>query len=300
MSFRLIEAERAQHPVSLLCHVLGVTRAGFYARKRRGSCARERRERELTRLIVEIHCGSRATYGVPRIHAELADDHGIHVGKKRVAKLMRRAGIEGVSRRGKRPVTTTRAPEPPAAEDLVRRRFKAPAPDRLWVADITYVPTREGFLFLAAVIDAFSRKVVGWSMRNDLRAELVLDALGMALTQRKPSQGLIHHSDRGSQYTSLAFGKTLSEAGVLQSVGRRGDAFDNAVAESFFATLETELFDRNNFTSRDHARIQVFDFIEGFYNPRRRHSALGYLSPERYEATTSTRINNDQGAAAAA
>jgi putative transposase len=226
MSFRLIEAERAQHPVSLLCSVLGVTRAGFYAWKRRGPSARERRDRELMRLIVEIHCGARATYGVPRIHAELDDEHGIRVGRKRVARLMRRAGIEGVSRRGKRPVTTIRSPEPPAAGDLVRRQFKAPAPDRLWVADITYVPTREGFLFLAAVIDAYSRKVVGWSMRNDLRSELVLDALGMALTQRKPAGGLIHHSDRGSQYTSLAFGQTLSEAGVLQSVGRRGDAFD--------------------------------------------------------------------------
>jgi putative transposase len=300
MTFRLIEAERAQHTVSLLCRVLGVTRAGFYAWRRREPSVRDRRDRELMKLIVEIHCGSRATYGVPRIHAELGDDHHVHVSRKRVAKLMRRLGIAGVSRRGKRPVTTTKTPEPPAAEDLVRRKFKAPAPDRLWVADITYVPTREGYLFLAAVIDAYSRRCVGWSMRGDLRAELVLDALGMALTQRKPPQGLIHHSDRGSQYTSLAFGKTLSEAGVLQSVGRRGDAFDNAVAESFFATLETELFERVNFTSRDHARIAVFDFIEGFYNPRRRHSALGYLSPERYEAMTSIRINNDEGAAAAA
>jgi putative transposase len=300
MSFRLIEAERAQHPVSLLCSVLGVTRAGFYAWKRRGPSARERRDRELMRLIVEIHCRARATYGVPRIHAELDDEHGIRVGRKRVARLMRRAGIEGVSRRGKRPVTTIRSPEPPAAGDLVRRQFKAPAPDRLWVADITYVPTREGYLFLAAVIDAYSRKVVGWSMRNDLRSELVLDALGMALTQRKPAGGLIHHSDRGSQYTSLAFGKTLSEAGVLQSVGRRGDAFDNAVAESFFATLETELFDRVNFTSRDHARIQVFEYIEGFYNPRRRHSALGYLSPDRYEATTSITIEEEEQEAEAA
>jgi putative transposase len=283
MTFRLIEAERAQHPVSLLCAVLGVTRAGFYAWRRRPPSDRELADRRLMGLIKRIHDGSRGTYGVPRIHAELSDEHGVRVSRRRVARLMRRLGVEGVSRRGKRPQTTTPAAQAPAADDLVRRRFRAPAPNRLWVADITYVPTRVGFLFLAAVIDAFSRRCVGWSMRSDLKAELVLDALGMALTQRRPTPGLIHHSDRGSQYTSLAFGKTLSDAGVLQSVGRRGDAFDNAVAESFFATLETELFDRTVFKTRDHARLQVFDFIEGFYNPPRRHSALGYLSPERYE-----------------
>jgi putative transposase len=299
MRFRLIEAERAQHSVSLLCSVLGVTRAGFYAWKQRGPSTREQRDRELMKLIVEIHCGSRATYGMPRIRAEIQDDHGIHISRKRVARLMKRLGIEGASRRGKRPVTTTKAAPAQAAEDLVRRQFNASAPDRLWVADITYVPTREGYLFLAAVIDAFSRRCVGWSMRNDLRAELVLDALGMALTQRQPPHGLIHHSDRGSQYTSLAFGKTLSEAGVLQSMGRRGDAFDNAVAESFFATLETELFDRSNFTSRDQARLQVFDFIEGFYNPKRRHSALGYLSPENYEQRESEKEENLEQAVAA-
>jgi len=283
MTFRLIEAERAQHTVSRLCGVLGVTGAGFYAWRNRPASARELRDRELMALIKQIHKDSRETYGVPRIHAELEDDHGIWVARKRVARLMRRLGIEGVSRRGKRPQTTTPAAQAPAPDDLVRRQFRAPEPNRLWVADITYVPTREGFLFLAAVIDAFSRRCVGWSMRTDLKAELVLDALGMALTQRRPQPGLIHHSDRGSQYTGLAFGKTLSDADVLQSVGRRGDAFDNAVAESFFATLETELFDRTVFETRDQARVQIFDFIEGFYNPKRRHSALGYLAPARYE-----------------
>lgn len=283
MTFRLIEAEKAQHTVSRLCKVLGVTRGGFYAWSSRPPSARELRDRELLRLIEQIHRDSRGTYGVPRIHAELEDDHGIRIARKRVARLMRRLGIEGVSRRGKRPVTTTPRAPAPSVDDLVRRQFRAPAPNRLWVADITYVPTREGFLFLAAVIDAFSRRCVGWSMRADLKADLVLDALGMAITQRRPAPGLIHHSDRGSQYTSLTFGKTLADAGVLQSVGRRGDAFDNAVAESFFATLETELFDRTVFETRDQARLQVFDFIEGFYNPRRRHSALGYLSPLRFE-----------------
>ena len=299
MTFRLIEAERAQHTVSRLCEVLGVTRAGFYAWSKRPPSARELRDRKLMALIKRIHEGSRGTYGVPRIHAELEDDHGVRTSRKRVARLMRRLGIEGVSRRGKRPVTTTRAAQATAADDLVRRQFRAPEPNRLWVADITYVPTREGFLFLAAVIDAFSRRCVGWSMRADLKADLVLDALGMAITHRQPQRGLIHHSDRGSQYTSLAFGKTLSDAGLLQSVGRRGDAFDNAVAESFFATLETELFDRTVFDTRDQAGIQVFHFIEGFYNPKRRHSALGYLSPRRYEEEHIHIDSEEQEAAAA-
>ena len=284
MTFELIEAERAQHPVSLLCDVLGVTRGGFYAWKRRGRSKRALEDDLLGAVIAKVHSESLETYGVPRIHAELADDYGIRVGRKRVARLMRSLGIEGVSRRGKRRYKTTiPAKEQPSAPDLVRRSFQASGPNRLWVADITYVSTWEGFLFLACVIDAWSRRVVGWSMRDDLRAELVVDALGMALTQRKPEPGLVHHSDRGSQYTSLAFGKTMQDAGVMPSMGRRGDAFDNAVAESFFATLETELLDRHTFRTRDHARLELFHWIEGFYNTRRRHSTLGQRSPQRYE-----------------
>jgi putative transposase len=201
MTFRLIAAERAQHSVSRLCGVLGVSRGGFYAWSGRSPSARELRDRELLRLIEQIHRDSRGTYGVPRIHADLEDDHGIGIARKRVARLMRRLGIEGVSRRGKRPITTTPKAPAPSVDDLVRRQFRAPEPNRLWVADIPYVPTREGFLFLAAVIDAFSRRCVGWSMRADLKAELVLDALGMAITQRRPAPGLIHHSDRGSPNT---------------------------------------------------------------------------------------------------
>jgi putative transposase len=284
MSFRLIEAERAQHPVSLLCGVLGVTRAGYYAWKRRRPSKRRREDERLARLITSIFEQSHETYGAPRIQAELADEHGLKVGKKRVARLMRELGIEGVSRRGKRRYKTTiPAKEAPAAPDLVRRSFQAAGPNRLWVADITYVPTWQGYLFLACVIDAWSRKVVGWSMRDDLRSELVVDALGLALTRRKPQPGLVHHSDRGSQYTSLAFGKTMQQAEILPSMGRRGDAFDNAVAESFFATLETELLDRHTFKTRDQARLALFRWIEGFYNSRRRHSTLGQRSPERYE-----------------
>jgi putative transposase len=284
MTFELIEAERAQHPVSLLCRVLGVTRAGFYAWKRRGRSKRSLADDLLREVIAKVHRESLETYGVPRIHAELADDYGIRVGRKRVARLMRSLGIEGVSRRGKRRYKTTiPAKEAPAAPDLVRRSFTAAAPNRLWVADITYVSTWEGFLFLACVIDAWSRRVIGWSMRDDLRSELVVDALGMALTQRKPAAGVVHHSDRGSQYTSLAFGKTMQDAGVMPSMGRRGDAFDNAVAESFFATLETELLDRHSFHTRDQARLALFHWIEGFYNTRRRHSTLGQRSPQNYE-----------------
>jgi putative transposase len=277
--------------------VLGVTRAGFYAWKRRCPSRRELSDRELERLIREIFAGSRETYGAPRIHAELADEHGLRVARKRVARLMRELGIQGVSRRRKGVKTTTRAKEAPAASDLVRREFRSYGPDRLWVADIKYVPSWQGYVFLAVVVDAWSRKVVGWSMRDDLRSELVLDALAMALQRRKPRPGLVHHSDRGSQYTSLAFGTTLADAGALPSMGRRGDAFDNAVCESFFATLETELIDRHTFETRDQARLALFTYIEGFYNPRRRHSALGYQSPDRFEKIMT---QTDTQAAAAA
>jgi putative transposase len=297
MSFELIEAERAQHPVSLLCGVLAVTRGGYYAWKGSGRSRRALEDERLRGLIGKVFRESLETYGAPRIHAELADDYGIRIGKKRVARLMKSLGIEGVSRRGKRRYRTTiPAKEPATAPDLVRRSFQPAGPNRLWVADITYVPTWEGYLFLACVIDAWSRKVVGWSMRDDLKAELVVDALGMALTRRRPAPGLVHHSDRGAQYTSLAFGKTMQDAGILPSMGRRGDAFDNAVAESFFATVETELLGRHTLRTRDQARLAVFTFIEGFYNPRRRHSTLGQRSPERYEQIM---INNNPQTAVA-
>src|SRR5216683_5194858 len=259
MRFRLVEAERAQHPVSLLCGLLGVTGAGYYAWRRRGPSLRSLGDAELKRRIEAIYAGSLETYGAPRIQAELADEHELRVGRKRVARLMRELQIAGVSRRGKKRYRTTiPAKEAPSAPDLVRREFRPAGPDRLWVADIKYIQTWQGYLFLACVLDAWSRKVVGWSMRDDLRSELVVDALGMAVTRRKPRPGLVHHSDRGSQYTSLAFGKTMQQAGILPSMGRRGDAFDNAVAESFFATLETELLDRHTFRSRDQARLAVF------------------------------------------
>ena len=235
----------------------------------------------LTGKIAAIHRRSRGTYGSPKIHAELADDHGIRVGRKRVARLMRAAGLEG-----RRCVASWSRPQPirrPSSPvDLVERDSTPTAPDRLWVADITYIPTWSGFLYLAMVLDVFSRKIVGWAMETHLRTELILPALEMAMTQRQPS-GVIHHSDRGCQYTSYAFGKRCREAGVMPSMGSVGDAYDNAMAESFFATLERELLNRRRFKSQAEAKMAVFEWIEGWYNPHRRHSSLGYRSPVNYE-----------------
>jgi putative transposase len=272
------------HSIATMCRVLGVSPGGYYARRKRPPSARARADGELSARIAELHRRSRSTYGAPRIHAELAVQ-GIRVGCKRVARLMRAARLYGASRR--KWVTTTvrdRAARP--ALDLVERNFSAPAPNRLWVADITYIPTWAGFLYLAVVLDVFSRKIVGWGMETYLRTELVLKALNMALGQRRPA-GVIHHSDQGGQYTSLAFGKRCDEAGVRPSMGSVGDCFDNAMCESFFATLECELLDRKSFKTQAEARMAVFEFIEGWYNPHRRHSALDYRSPIDYERSHS-------------
>ena len=221
-------------------------------------------------------------YGRPRIHAALRA-RGERVGQKRVARLMRRAGIRGVSRRRWTTGTTRRDAKARPAVDLVNRDFSAEGPNQLWVADITYVPTWAGWLHLAVVLDAWSRRIVGWAMASHLRAELVEDALAMAISRRQPRGRVIHHSDRGSQYTSLAFGRQCREAGIVQSMGSAGDAYDNAMCESFFATLECELLDRTRFRTAADARREVFSFIEGFYNTRRLHSALGYRAPANFE-----------------
>ena len=282
MKFRLIEEEKSHHPVSRLARVLGVTAAGYHAWRKRPLSRRAQDDERLKKLIQAAHERSHGIYGAPRIHAELCLAHGEHVSRKRIARLMAELGREGVSRRGKRRAKTV-GPETPAAPDLVRRKFHADAPNELWIADITYVPTWEGWLFLAVVVDACSRRVCGWSMRDDLKADLVVDALGMATTRRRPEPGLIHHSDRGGQYRSLAFGRSLRDSGILASMGSRGDAFDNAACESFMASIKTELVKRRTFKTRDEARLAVFSYIEAFYNPERRHSALGYLSPIEYE-----------------
>lgn len=275
-----MRAHQARYPVQVMCRVLEVSRAGYYAWLKREPSERARRDAELRKRIEKIHERSRETYGRPRIHAELKEA-GERVGAKRVGRLMQDAGLEGASRR-KGTWTTRRAVDARPAPDLVERNFRAEGPDRLWVADITYVPTWTGFLYLAVVLDAWSRRVVGWAMATHLRTELVLDALNMAVEQRRP-EGVIHHSDQGTQYTSIAFGLRCKEAGVRPSMGSVGDCYDNALCESFFATLECELLDRQAFRTQYAARLAVFDFIEGWYNPHRRHSALGQISPREFE-----------------
>jgi putative transposase len=276
-----VKVNQATHSVGMMCRLLRISRSGFYAWLHRPMSERARTDLALTGKIEAIHRHSKEVYGAPSIHAELADDYQIRVGRKRVARLMRAAGLRGATLR-RYIVTTQPDLHAPRAIDLVDRRFYSDGPDRLWVADITYIPTWSGFLYLAMVLDVYSRRVVGWSMETHLRTELILQALEMAITQRQPS-GVIHHSDRGCQYTSYAFGKRCREAGVMPSMGSVGDAYDNAMAESFFATLERELLNRRRFKSQVEAKMAVFEWIEGWYNPHRRHSSLGYRSPVNYE-----------------
>ena len=264
-----------------MCEVLEVSRSGVYERTTRNPSRRAVCDSGLTLLIKDIHQGSRQTYGAPRVHAALAKK-GVRCGRKRVARLMKAENLQGVHRR-KKTRTTIRDEAGAPAPDLVDRNFRADEPDRLWVTDITYVWTWEGWLYVAAVLDVFSRRIVGWSMADHLRTELVTDALDMALFVRRPQDGLVLHSDRGCQYTSFAFGRRCEEAGIVPSMGSVGDAYDNAMIESFFATLETELLDRVRFKTRRGARIEIFDFIEGFYNRHRLHSSLDYMSPEEFE-----------------
>jgi len=282
-----MKANQACFPIALMARVLGVSESGYYAWLHRPPSAHAVADAALLKRIRTVHASSRETYGAPRVHAgpTHASDRagGEGHGRKRIARLMRRAGLVGASRRRGGPVTTRRDREARPAPDLVDRNFTADRPNQIWVADITFIPTAAGFLYLAVVLDAWSRKVVGWSMANHLRTELVLDALEMAVGQRRPKD-VIHHSDQGSQYTSLAFGARCREAGVRPSMGSVGDAYDNALCESFFATLDCELLDRRRFASQAEARTAVFSFIEGFYNPVRLHSALGYRSPITYEA----------------
>jgi putative transposase len=280
-AFRFVERERANHRVSTMCRLLGVSPSGFWAWQGRGPSARSVADAGLTETITGIHARSRGTYGAPRVHAELAAT-GTACGRKRVARLMRAAGIAGVHRR-RYHATTVRDPDATPAPDLLHRDFRSPGPDRLWVADITALPTAQGCLYLAMVLDAWSRRVVGWSMDRSPTAELVTRALDTAIRGRRPAAGLIHHSDHGTQYTSAQVARCLQAAGIVASMGSIGDSYDNAMAESFFASLETELIDRSDWRTHTEARAAVFDWIVVFYDRQRRHSALGYLPPAEFE-----------------
>jgi putative transposase len=282
--FSFIAAEKTNYPVAVMCRVFGVNRTGFHNWERRAPSDRALQDAWLTEKIKQIHTASRGVYGAPRIHAELRMEHNTRVGRKRVARLMKAAGISGVRPR-KRWKTTIRIPGITPATDLVERQFRPTSPNVVWVADITYLRTGEGWLYLAAVQDAYSRQIVGWSMATHMRSTLVVDALKMALARRRPGPGLIHHSDQGSQYVSLAFGRAARQAGIAVSMGSRGDAYDNAVAETFFATLKKELVNRRSWSSRLELQSAAFEYIEAFYNRRRRHSTLGMVSPAEYEQT---------------
>jgi putative transposase len=290
-AYTFVEREKATHPVRRLCRVLGVSASGYWAWRKRPPAARTGANQHLTECIRTIHQASRGTYGAPRIHAEL-QAAGMCCGRKRVARLMRQAKLVGCHRR--RPFhTTQRDLQAKVAPDLVQRQFVASAPNQLWIADITYIPTsREGFLYLAVVLDVFSRRVVGWAMAAHLRAELVVSALEMAVWNRQPGAGVIHHSDHGCQYTSLLFGERCQAVGIQCSMGSVGDCYDNAMAESFFATLECELLARQTFPTHLTARSALFEYLEVFYNRQRRHSALDYLSPDTFERrwTTQTAV----------
>ncbi|CAN5577199.1 hypothetical protein BH11ACT8_BH11ACT8_03050 [soil metagenome] len=269
-------------PVAVTCRVLDVSTSGYYEWRKRPASDRAWEQAHLMESIRQVHQASYGTYGHRRVHAELVLGHGVEVSHGRVERLMRHTGLQGVHRRRLRGCTRRDQAATPSA-DLVERRFNPTEPDRLYVADVTQHRTGEGWFYLAVVIDCFSRRVVGWSMADHIRSELVVDALQMAIWNRRPPAGTVHHSDHGSVYTSWAFGHRLRDAGLLGSMGTIGDCFDNSVAESFFATLQTELLDRSTWPTREALATAVFAFIESFYNPRRRHSTLGYLSPADYE-----------------
>jgi putative transposase len=276
-----MKAHQARHGVRAMSRVLGVSASGFYAWCARGPSARATRDAALLPQVCASHRTSGATYGAPRIVRDLRDA-GERVGQKRVARLLRAAGLQGVSRRRTWRRTTVRDPHARPAPDLVQRQFRASRRDALWVADITYVPTASRVLYVAVVLDAWSRRVVGWAMAEHLRTELVLSALDMAVAQRRPTS-VIHHSDQGCQYTAMAFGARCRKAGIRPSMGSVGDCYDNALCESFFATLECELLARSRWADPATARHAIFHFIEGWYNTRRRHSSIGYVSPAAFE-----------------
>jgi transposase InsO family protein len=286
VKFAFMKAHSPAYPVELMCGLLEVSRSGYYAwLNRQGGqpCRRDQRRAELIEKIRVVHAQSRETYGSPRVYQELKAQ-GEEVCENTVAKLMKEQGVRSIVRRRFRVRTTDSAHGHPTAPNLLDRSFERELPNQAWCADITYIPTEEGWLYLSAVIDLCSRKIVGWSMADHLRAELCEDALGMALTRRRPEAGLLHHSDRGVQYACSDYQQMLEDKGLECSMSRRGDCWDNAVMESFFKTLKTELVYHRKFATRAAASGAIFEYIEVFYNRKRRHSSLGYVSPEEYEA----------------
>jgi len=281
--FEFIEAEKAQFPVRLMCRVLGVSRSGFYASRGRRPSERAREDEGLLVKIKASHQESRGTYGSPRVHSDLRDE-GTRVGRKRVERLMREEGIEGCFPRRFRATTDSEHGHPVAPNLLDRRFGSAEHPNQIWATDITYVWTWEGWIYLAVVLDLFSRRVVGWRAADHMRTDLVLEALDMALGQRSLAGGaLLHHSDRGSQYASEFYQRALADHGISCSMSRTGDCWDNAVVESFFGTLKCELIHRRSWPTRRAAIDAIAEYIELFYNARRKHSALGFASPVAFE-----------------
>lgn len=267
-------------PVAVTCRVLEIPRSSYYDRCRRAPSVRDVEDAHLLDEIRDVHSASRGTYGAPRVHAELRLGRGRRLGRKRVARLMRLAGLEGVCHRRKR----RRGPAPAVHDDLVKRRFVADAPDRLWCSDVTEHPTKEGKVYCCCVLDVFSRRVVGWSIADHIRSELVVDALQMATWRRRPEPGGIVHADRGPQFTSWVFGHRLREAGLLGSMGRVASSVDNTMIESFWSTMQRELLDRAAWSTKAELASAIFEWIEGFYNPVRRHSSIGFLSPVEFES----------------
>jgi transposase InsO family protein len=282
MRFRFIDDRRDVYPIRQMCSILGVSPAGYYAWRARPESRRAAIDRSLVADIVRVHRDSGGRYGSPRVHAVLRA-HGRGVSRGRIERLMRRYGIRAIMMRPRRLRTTDSRHDLPIAPNLLDRRFTAPAPNRVWLADITYIPTGEGWLYLAAVMDLYSRKIVGWAMRDHLRSELPMAALIMALQHQRPGAGLIHHSDRGVQYACDAYRAALQRADIRASMSRKGDCLDNAPMESFFHTLKTELVHHRKYATRADAQRDLFAFIEGFYNRTRLHSSIGYISPVEME-----------------